>query len=336
LTVAVLSVIVKREGTFCKNFCSRARRKTVITLSMFTSLIRVVKFAFKNFWRNIWLSLATISIIILTLMSVSFLGFLNVLTQEAVESVKSKIDISVYFKPEITPQEVKAIQRKLSDLDKIKSIRFVSREDSIASLKNRHKDDILISESLSELGSNPLGDTLVIQAHEITYYPLILQALEQSQYQDYIQDKNYADNQEFLDRIHNVTEKIKKVGWVMTIVFALIAMLIVFNTIRIAIYSHSEEISIMQLVGADNWFIRAPFLVEAVLYAFVGSILTLAILYPILTVIDPYVLSFFDSSFSITAYYLSNLFQFAWWNFVGVLILTMVASFLAVGRYLDV
>lgn len=303
---------------------------------MLVSLIRAIKFALQNFRRNIWLSAATISIIILTLISVSFLGFLNVLTLQAVEAVKDRIDISVYFKPEVTPQEVKAIQQKLSKLEKIKSIYYLSREDSLKLLKEEHQKDVFITESLAELGNNPLGDTLMITAYELDYYPLILEALEQSQYKGLIQDKNYKDNQAFLQKIFTVTDKIKKIGWIISGVFAIIAILIVFNTIRIAIYTHSEEIGIMKLVGADNWFIRAPFLIEAVLYACIGTVLTLLILYPILELIDPYILSFFDNSFSLTAYYLSHLTGLALWQFAGTLVLTMAVSFMAVGRYLDV
>jgi cell division transport system permease protein len=259
-----------------------------------------------------------------------------VLTLQAVETVKDRIDISVYFKPEVTPQEVKSIKEKLVKLDKIKSIYYLSREDSLKLLKEKHKQDVLVAESLQELGANPLGDTLIIKAYELNYYPLILQALEQSQYKGLIQDKNYQDNQAFLEKIYTVTDKIKKMGWLISGVFALISILIVFNTIRIAIYTHSEEINIMKLVGAGNWFIRAPFLIEAILYAGIGTVLTLLFLYPFLKLIDPYVLSFFNGSFSLTAYYLSNLLALASWQFIGILILALVVSFVAVGRYLDV
>jgi len=303
---------------------------------MLVSFFRIIKFSFQNFYRNIWLSLATISIIVLTLLSISFLAFLNVLTLEASESIKDKIDISVYFKPEVLPQEVKNVQNKLLKLDKIQNVRYLSRSDSLELLKQRHNDDLLIQESLNELGTNPLGDTLVIKAYKVKDYPLILEALEKSQYKGLIEDKNYQDNQSFLNKIQTITDKIKKIGWIISGFFSLIAVLIVFNTIRIAIYTHSEEISIMKLVGASNWFIRAPFLAETVLYAFFGTIITLILLYPVLKVINPYILNFFDNSFNLIAYYLSNLALFAWWQFAGILVLTIIASFLALGRYLDV
>jgi cell division transport system permease protein len=303
---------------------------------MFVSSVRVTKFAFKSFWRNIWLSIATVSVIILTLISVSFLGFLNIITSESVESVKERIDISVYFKPEVTPHEVKGIQEKLSTFREVKNIKYVSREDSLNLLKETYKDDVLVIESLEELGVNPLGDTLIIKAHDLSHYPVILDLLDRSQYRGLIEDKDYKDNQSFLNKIYTVTGKIKRFGLIASIVFASIAILVVFNTLRIAIYTHSEEISIMKLVGASNAFIRAPFLIEAVLYAAIGTVLTLLLLYPMLTLIDPYIISFFEGTFSLTAFYMSNIVVFGSYQFVGILTLTMLASFLAVGRYLDV
>jgi cell division transport system permease protein len=270
------------------------------------------------------------------LISVSFLGFINVLTLEAVEIVKDKIDISVYFKPEVTPQKVQAILKKLQTMPEIQNIRYLSREDSAKLLLEKHKEDVVIKKSLTELGNNPLGDTLIIKATQLSYYPLILTALEQSQYKPLIQEKDFNDHQQFLNKINIVTKRIKEVVLLVSAVFAGIAVLIVFNTIRIAIYTHSEEIGIMKLVGAGNWFIRAPFLWEAVLYALFGTLLTGILLYPILKVIDPYVMSFFENSFSLVAYYVSHFFTLALWHFIGILILAVLASSLAVGRYLNV
>ncbi|MBI4359902.1 MAG: ABC transporter permease [Candidatus Jacksonbacteria bacterium] len=303
---------------------------------MFISLIRVFKFAYKNFWRNIWLSLATVSIIVLTLISVSFLAFVNVLASQAVTAVKERVDISVYFKPEVTPQEVRTIQSKLQTFPEIQDVRYISREDSVRLLQDTYKNDVMIIESLKELGSNPLGDTIVIKAKDLADYPVILDALEKSQYRGLIEDKNYEDSQVYISKIYNVTDKVKRAGWFMSAVFAGIAILIVFNTIRIAIYTHGEEINIMKLVGASNWFIRGPFLVEAVLYAISGTILTAILLFPILHVADPYIMSFFDGSFSIFSYYAGSVFAFSAYHFIGITLLTMLASFLAVGRYVDV
>lgn len=299
------------------------------------SFFRSIKFAFQNFKRNFWLSVATISMVVLTVLTVTFVGFLYVLTEEAVAAVRERVDVSVFFKPEVSPEEVLAIKEQLSQLEKIKYIQFVSREDSLKWILEKYQDKGLVQESVKELGTNPLGDTLVIKAYDLAYYPVVLEALDQK-FGQLIKDKTYDDNRVFLEKIGSITGKIKTVGVIISIVFACIAALIVFNTIRIAIYTHSEEISIMKLVGADNWFIRAPFLIEALLWAVCSTIIAVLLLYPIVRLIDPYIISFFDGGFSLNAYYASNIFIFGIWQATGTFLLTLAASFVAVGRYLDV
>lgn len=300
---------------------------------MLVLFVRIVKFALQNFWRNIWLSVATISIMVLTLLSISGVEFLNVLTRQIVAEVRDRIDISIYFKPEVTPEEVLAIKLKLSKLDKIKDITYLSRDDALKGLEEKHA---VVKQTLAELGANPLGDVLIIKATDISYYPLILSALEQSQYRGLIEDKNYEDNQVFLNRISEITSKIKRIGWFTSGIFIVIAILIVFNTIRIAIYTHSDEISVMKLVGASNWFIRAPFLGEALMYAVISTVLTMAVLYPLLRLADPQIMVFFNNSFSLMAYHGSHLAVWFGWHLAATLGLTTIASSLALGRYLDV
>lgn len=303
---------------------------------MFISLWRTIKFAWKNFFRNFWLSLSTISIIVLTLLSVNFLFFLNALTLEAAEAIKDKIDITIYFKPEVTSAEGRVIEEKLEKITYIKSLKYIPREDALESFQQKHEDDFIITESLKELSGNPLGDSIIIKAEKIEDYPLVLEALERSKYAEFIQDKDFDDNQEFLDKLKGITDKIKKIGLAIIVVFILIAILVMFNTIRITIYTHSHEINIMKLVGASNWFIRLPFLIEAVFYALVSVIVTLAILYPILALIEPYISGFFNGNFSVLAYFSSHLFELFIWEFIGCSILNIFGSSIATSKYLQV
>ena len=166
---------------------------------MFVSLYRIIKFALQNFKRNFWLSIVTISMIVLTLLTVSFVGFIYVLTAEAVSAVEERVDVSVYFKPEVSPDEVKSIKDSLTRYDKIKYIQYISREDSLMLLQKKYSDDVLVQESLAQLGSNPLADTLVIKAYDLNAYPSILKGLDRT-YGKLIEKKNYEDNQVFLKK----------------------------------------------------------------------------------------------------------------------------------------
>lgn len=303
---------------------------------MLSSFLRINKFALQNISRNFWLSIVTLSILILTLFTISFVLFMNVLSREAFEMIKNKIDINVSFKPEIAPQDVLMVKEKLEKTSYIKEIKFQSREDVLKNFQEKHQQDKTVEESLKELEKNPFGDNLIIKAEEIKDYPLILKALEQSQYKNLIAEKIYDNNNVFLNKIDLITNKVRKLGLIVSLIFSLVAVLVMFNTIRIAIYTHSEEISIMKLVGASNWFIRSPFILESFIYAILSSVITMILLYPVLNIIEPYIGHLFDYNFSLMAYYTVHLLQIFFWQFLGVLFLNTFASSMAITKYLKV
>ena len=305
---------------------------------MLISFIRIIKFAFQNFWRNIWLSIATLSIIVLTLISISSLIFVTVLTNEAINSVKQLVDLNVSFKPEVTLEEVQEIEVSLRELEQVSTTVFISKTEALKEFEAFHKDEELIQESLKELDENPLGHALVVKAKNLEDYPFVLTFFQEEGREDKIQEfnKNFEKHEVILEKMALVTKRGRELALAISIVFVLIAVLIVFNTIRIAIYTHSEEISIMKLVGASNAFVRGPFIFESFWYAFIATAITLALLYPLVNVVNPYINQFFSSNFDLVTYYTQNIVWIGLYEFVGMLLLNLVATSVALGKYLDV
>lgn len=305
---------------------------------MLISLVRIIKFAFQNFWRNVWLSIATLSIIVLTLISISSLIFVTVLTNEAINSVKQLVDLNVSFKPEVTLEEVQEIESSLRELEQVSTTEFISKADALREFEEYHKDEKLIQQSLKELDENPLGHALIIKAKNIEDYPSILVFFQEEGREEKIQEfnRNFEKHEVILERMASITKRVRELALAITIVFALIAVLIVFNSIRIAIYTHSEEISIMKLVGASNAFVRGPFIFESIWYAFLATLITLALLYPLVNVANPYINQFFSSNFDLVTYYTHNVVWIGLYEFAGILILNLVATIVALGKYLDV
>ncbi len=168
-------------------------------------------------------------------------------------------------------------------------------------------------------------------------YQDIIIAIDASDFSELIETKDYQDNQVVVNRITEVTDKIKTIGLGISAVFAVISLLVVFNTFRIAIYSHRDELGIMKLVGANNSYIKAPFIIEGVLYAFVATIVTMAIYYPAMLFLAPHVNSFFagyDFDLLVTVNgYLVVLLAI---QFISALAISAISSLIAVGRYLKV
>ncbi len=304
---------------------------------MLVSFYRILKFALQDFWRNFWLSVITITIITLALFTVNFLIIFNVITEESVGLIEEKIDISIYFNPEVEENKVRSVESHLLTLSEVKDVEYISQRDALEAFKERHKDDPKISETLEELEENPLGATLVVKAHDPVDYPYILQVLSEAQYTDLISEKDFNDHKIVIDKINSITSKVQKVSFGIIIFFSLITILIVFNTIRMAIYTHREEIGIMKLVGASNWFIRAPFLMEGIIYSLLACAITFALIYPALNFIQPYISEFFeDSSFSLVNYFKQNFIRIFVWELLIVIVLNLLSSYWAMRKYLKV
>lgn len=304
---------------------------------MFVALFRTIKFSFQDFWRNFWLSMATIAVLVLTLISINFLIVLNLLTETAVAQVQDKIDVSIYFKQGVAESEIGNVKSYLQSLPQVKGVDYISPDQALADFKKTHAASQVIQESLEEVGENPLGATLVVKANNPADYPQILKVFDGPQYDSIIQEKNFEDHEAVIQKIDSISEKAKTTGFGVAGLFAVIAILIGFNTVRMTIYTHREEIGVMKLVGAANWFVRAPYLASGVFYGIFSVIFAVLITFPLVSFIEPYLAGFFGGAgFNLFGYFSQNFLQIFGWEFVGVVLLNFVTSSLAVGRYLKV
>lgn len=300
---------------------------------IFYSTIRIIKFAVQNIWRNLGLSFMTVTILIVTLLSFNVFIAMSAMTRHAVETVKDKIDASVYFAPEATDAQVQEVQEFLRTFPEIKDLTLKTRDEVLGQFKEKHKNNPDVMESLNELEGNPFGPTLIITTHEPGQYETVLKALTTPDLQKIIEGKTFDNNEGFIQRLQLITRRVEQLVLGVTALFLLIAFLIIFNTIRVAIYTQREEISIKKLVGATNWFIRAPFLLDGVAYTLVSVGVAVAFIFGILGFVDEYIQAVFNASFSLIAYFRANPLIFVY-EIVAVLLLTWLSSALAMRKYL--
>ncbi len=300
-------------------------------------LYRTFKFAWQGFLRNFWLSLVTIIILVLTFFSVTMVAGLNVLADRAVASVQDKVDVSVYFHNDASADDILNLRYRLELLSQVSEVTYISKEQALENFKAEHSDDPVILESLEQFEESPLSASIIIQANHIDDYPSVLEVLDSSEYDAIIEDKNFDDNEEVITRLSALSERIAWIGMIVSIIFVIIAILIIFNTIRINIYTHREEIGIMKLVGGSNWFIRAPFLVESIFYGLIAVVITMALLYPLLGAVAPQVDTFFEGyNLDIVSYFSSHFWRIAGLQIAFAILLCVVSSSIAIGRYLRV
>lgn len=300
---------------------------------MITTLARIIKYGRQNFARNAWLSTATIAIMALALTVFGSLLIFNVITKTIISSIENKIDISVYFKSTTGEDDILRIKSTLSSLPEVQNVDYISKDQALEIFKQKHQSDQTISQAISQLSDNPLLASLNIKARDPKEYPVISAYLNNDSIQPFIENVSYSQNADIIDRLNRILSTAQKGGWGLTIFMSLIAVLITFNTIRLAIYSNRESINIMRLVGGSNFFIRGPFLIEGVLYGIISAVISLLLMAPIIYFISPYanavvpelyLWSYFSSSFIILLFY-QILFG------IG---LGLVSSFIAIGKYL--
>lgn len=303
---------------------------------IFLPFFRVLKFTFQDIWRNIGLSFMTVLILVLMLLSVNVLWSVDVVTKEAVRLVKEQINVSLYFKAEATDDEMNEVKKYIGSFPEVTQMDVVTRDDVLKTFENRHRLSEEVLMALSELGTNPFGPTLVIKTREPEDYKKILSAVDVPEYENLIESKSFEGNEQGIEKIQNITNRIERMGLGLSILFAIISFLIIFNTVRVAIYTHRVEISIKRLVGASNWFIRGPYIAESVVFTALSIGITFFLIYFALRWVDPYLAIVFPNGFTLTNYYNSNILVLLGLQSAAVLLLTIASSLLAMRRQLKV
>ncbi len=300
---------------------------------MFTVFSRILNYGFVNFWRNGWPSAATIAIMVLALLVFVGLVFFNATTDEAVASIQDKIDISVYFKNNTPEDEILNIKQSIESLSEVKQVEYISSDRALEIFKENHKDDATITQAIAELNSNPLVASLNIKAKNPSQYASINEYLSAPNLTRWIDNLSYAKNADVINRLITIINTVNRGGLVLTFVLALIAGLVVFNTIRLAIYSNRDEIGIMRAVGASNSLVRGPYMVEGVIAGVLAAILSLIIAAPSVYFVAPYV-KLLIPGFDIFRYFYANIVQLLLYQLAFGVGIGVFSSFVAVRRYL--
>jgi cell division transport system permease protein len=300
-----------------------------------TTLFRIVKSGWQSFVRNYWLSTATVAVMILALLVVVGLLLFNVVTQAVVSSLEGKVDVSVYFNKEADEAKILSLRQELVELEEVKSVDYVSKDEAIKRFRELHKDNQVLLQSLQELDQNPLQASLNIKANYASQYEAVANYLAQDRFQGVIEKINYKQNKEIIDRLTRLTGNIQAGGIAISLFLALLAVLVSFNTIRLTMYNWRDEISVMRFVGASNWFIRGPFIVEGILYGICASVMTIVLIFPILYFVSPKITGFLPEV-DLMYFYQSNFWEFLFLLLGIGIVLGGVSSLIAIRRYLKV
>lgn len=299
------------------------------------TLWRGVKSGIRNFFRNGWLSVATISIIVLTLFIINTVFVITVISRKTLEDIQQKIDVSIYFKSEADERGARALTDLVAKMPEVKNAVYISKDDALQVFKAKHTQDEIILQSLEELG-NPLQPSMSIKMENPNAYQGILDKIRKSEYNSLVSDVDYyAEKKPIIERLNNIILTLRKIGLAIIGIFSLIAILVTFNSIRLTMYSYRREVEIMKLVGANRWFIRLPFIVEGMLYGFFAAWVSIILFYPFVYFSAKYITSIVPNV-NIVEYLHANALIIVGTQLISGIVLGAISSLIAIRKYLNI
>ncbi|MBP9765890.1 MAG: permease-like cell division protein FtsX [Candidatus Pacebacteria bacterium] len=305
-----------------------------------TTFKRIFKSGTLNFFRNKTVSISSVAILTTTLLIIGIFFFFRGIFDYTLGEIKDKVDIKVYLKLEASDTQITSLKQKIMTLSEVKSVNLTTANDALDEFKNKHSNDAITMQALEELNTNPFGAVLTIIAQDTNSYESIAQTLDSgSQFlgdsSSIIDRINYYELKSSIDKLNNIVNWVNIIGYWITLIFIIMSSLIIFNTIRLSIFIYKDEISVMRLVGASNFYIRGPFLIESTIYAFVSSSLAMLLFSPITYYIAKKT-AIFLNGLNIYKYYLTNFFSLFALLLIVSLLLATVSSMLATRKYLKI
>lgn len=231
---------------------------------------RHVKESFKSIKRNGWMTFAAVSAVAITLLLVGSLIALLMNVNKLASDVEEDVSVRVYVATGTEEEERESLRSELDEIENVESIEYSSREEELDNVMGSYGEEF----GLFEGDDNPLHDVFVLNTTDPEFTSEV--ADEAAAIGPVVDDVNYGGAE--ADRLFEIMETVRNIGAVIIIALIFTAVFLISNTIRITIFSRRTEIEIMKLVGATNWFIRWPFLIEGALIGFVGALIPVSII----------------------------------------------------------
>jgi cell division transport system permease protein len=305
-----------------------------------TKLKRTIKSGAISFYRNGSVSLASVLILTVTLTVITMVLFSGVVLSSTLETIKNKVDVDIYFTKGASEDAILAFANDVKKNPDIADVKYISRDQAYQNFKERHKDNEATIQALTEIGDNPLPASINVKAIDPNKYDTIVTFLKDKESalgdNDIIDKINYTEkNQQAIASLNRIINASNRLGILVAIFFAIVSILITFNTVRLAIYIFREEVSVMRLVGASETYIRAPFVTVGILYGLVGALVTTLILLPITHYAGNWTEKL-GTGVNLFSYFTENILIIALMLIVAGSALGAISSFLAIKRYLKV
>lgn len=243
-------------------------------------LWRIIKAGLHNFLRNGWLSVAATTVMVLTLFTISVFTLLNISISAATTSIQEKIDFQVFLSDGAPPALLDELQSELRANPFVRTVDYTTKAEAVKDYRAANRDNPTIASIPDEDLEVALPTSLEVQTKDASQLPEVKRIVGKPKYKPLIHSTTYqGDKEKTINRLVRITNFIKTAGLALSAIFIVTSLLVIFNTIRIAIFTRRDEIEIMKLVGATNQYIRWPFIIEGATYGAIATLISLLIQY---------------------------------------------------------
>ena len=229
--------------------------------------------ALKSIKRNITVSFAAMLTVLVTFFVLGTFTLVGLNFNKTIEDVADKIEIKVYLQDDIKLVNQREVEIKLAEQEGVKAVTYESKDEAFTKLKKDLEGNSGMLEGYS-LENNPLASSYIVTLEDASYAGDVSKAVE-----DMTGVESITNQQELIEKISNVVDFVQILGVVLFFVFIGVSIFLIMNTIKLAVYSRRREVGIMKFVGATDWFIRWPFVIEGMIIGAVGSLFATVILY---------------------------------------------------------
>jgi cell division transport system permease protein len=254
------------------------------TSRQLNTIVRILKNGFLNLFRNAWLTIAATAVMVVALTIISLAVVLNVTANNAIDELARDLKASVYLVDNVSDPQRRVLEAGISSLDFVERIDFVSQDQARSDLAGDFDEDDGILQALALAGGDVLPASLRITVSDLERMPEIETLLEDDKYASIVDSVSLGqtDAQATIDKAATAQRFINTASIASALVLSAVSIMIIFNTIRMAIYTRRDEIRIMKLIGATPGYIRGPFLVEASLYGVFAGVIANIIIYSLI------------------------------------------------------
>ena len=304
---------------------------------------RIVKYGTRGFSRNIWLSSAATVVMAITLIILFVTVVASVILTNTAEMMKDKIDITIYLKPSTSQKELGMLTDEIKKDSNVKSVETSTAEEEYEKflVENGDNEEILniLDDEMTKMMIEKMQATMRIKVYNVDNLDSIKEIVENGEvfreYTDKEMPPTYDVNRAEINTITSWARMARTGGIILAAVFLVISILIIFSTIRMAIFSRREEIYMMKLVGADRSFIRGPFLIEAEICGIIAGIAAATLSYFGFRFLSPRLTNYGINVDTINGVLESNQLIIVFLVFiVSGMVIGRISAWLAVSRYL--